>query len=58
LREVSLEFAHQESDSTDLTTMVEGLGRSCPRLKNIHISSMHLSHAAVLALTAAQLRFV
>ncbi|KAG4913201.1 hypothetical protein AAZX31_19G147300 [Glycine max] len=56
LREVSLEFAHQESDSTDLTTMVEGLGRSCPRLKNIHISSMHLSHAAVLALTAAQLR--
>ncbi|TKY62397.1 F-box/LRR-repeat protein 17 [Spatholobus suberectus] len=56
LREISLEFAHRENDSTDLTTMVEGLGRSCPRLQNIHISSMRLSHAAVLALTAAQLR--
>ncbi|KAK7396405.1 hypothetical protein VNO78_17394 [Psophocarpus tetragonolobus] len=56
LRELSLEFAHPESDNTDLTTMVEGLGRSCPRLQNIRIYSMRLSHAAVLALTAAQLR--
>ncbi|RDX91912.1 F-box/LRR-repeat protein 17, partial [Mucuna pruriens] len=55
LREISLEFARRESDSTDLTTMVEGLGRSCPRLQNIRIYSMWLSHAAVLALTAAQL---
>ncbi|KAK7284079.1 hypothetical protein RJT34_18816 [Clitoria ternatea] len=56
LREISLEFSHQANDSTDLTTMVEGLGRTCPRLQNIHISSMRLSHAAVLALTASQLR--
>ncbi|KAH1070235.1 hypothetical protein AAZX31_03G140600 [Glycine max] len=55
LREISLEFAHRESDSTDLSNMVQGLGRSCPRLQNMHISSMRLSHAAVLALTAAKL---
>ncbi|KAJ1417537.1 Leucine-rich repeat domain superfamily [Sesbania bispinosa] len=56
LREISLEFACQENDGTDLTTMIEGLGRSCLRLQNIHIASTRLSHAAVLALTAAQLR--
>ncbi|XP_027368054.1 F-box/LRR-repeat protein 17-like [Abrus precatorius] len=56
LREISLEFSSQENDGTDLTTMIEGLGRSCPRLQNIHIASMRLSHAAVLAITAAQLR--
>jgi len=38
--------------------MIEGLGRSCLRLQNIHIASIWLSHSAVLALTAAQLRFV
>ncbi|TKY52690.1 F-box/LRR-repeat protein 17 [Spatholobus suberectus] len=56
LREISLQFSCQENDSTDLTIMTEGLGRSCPRLQNIHIASMRLSHATVLALTAAQLR--
>ncbi|XP_014512280.1 F-box/LRR-repeat protein 17 [Vigna radiata var. radiata] len=56
LREISLEFSCQENDSTDLTTMIEGLGRSCPRLQNIHIASERLSHSTVLALTAAQLR--
>ncbi|MED6192585.1 hypothetical protein PIB30_011660 [Stylosanthes scabra] len=56
LREISLEFSHQGNDGTDLKTLFEGLGRSCPSLQNIHISSMHLSHAVVLALTAAQLR--
>ncbi|KAK7270306.1 hypothetical protein RIF29_23355 [Crotalaria pallida] len=56
LREISLEFSRVESDVTDLTTMIEGLGRSCLRLQNIHIASMRLSHAAVLALTAAQMR--
>ncbi|KAL9331824.1 hypothetical protein ACSQ67_001434 [Phaseolus vulgaris] len=56
LREISLMFSQREKDSTDLATMVEGLGRSCPRLQNIRIYSMQLSHAAVLALTAAQLR--
>ncbi|KHN03841.1 Glutathione reductase, chloroplastic [Glycine soja] len=56
LREISLEFSCLENDSTDLKTMIEGLGRSCPRLQNIHIASIRLSHSAVLALTAAQLR--
>ncbi|XP_054804067.1 F-box/LRR-repeat protein 17-like [Prosopis cineraria] len=56
LREISLEFSRQEIDGTDITTMVDGLGRSCPKLQNIHIASVRLSHAAVLALTAAQLR--
>ncbi|CAL0300607.1 unnamed protein product [Lupinus luteus] len=56
LREISLEFSRQENDGTDLTTMIDGLGRSCLRLQNLHIASMQLSHAAVLALSAAQLR--
>ncbi|XP_021898040.1 F-box/LRR-repeat protein 17 [Carica papaya] len=56
LKEVSLDFSCQENDTTDLTTMVEGLGRNCPRLKNIHIASVRLSHASVLALTDANLR--
>ncbi|WJX12070.1 hypothetical protein P8452_02609 [Trifolium repens] len=56
LREISLEFSCQENEGTDLITMIEGLGRSCLKLQNIHIASMRLSHAAVLALTAAQLR--
>ncbi|KAK4273078.1 hypothetical protein QN277_021545 [Acacia crassicarpa] len=56
LREISLEFSRQEIDGTDLTSVVDGLGRSCPKLQNIHIASARLSHAAVLALTAAQLR--
>lgn len=38
--------------------MVDGLGRSCPRLQNIHVASVRLTHAVVLALTAANLRFV
>jgi len=58
LKEISLEFSRQENDSTDLVAMVDGMGRGCPRLQNIHISSFRLSHAVVLALTAAQLRFV
>ncbi|KAF5738890.1 F-box/LRR-repeat protein 17 [Tripterygium wilfordii] len=56
LKEISLDFSRQENDSTDLITMVDGLGRTCPRLQNIHIASDRLSHAAVLALTAANLR--
>ncbi|XP_065861033.1 F-box/LRR-repeat protein 17 isoform X2 [Euphorbia lathyris] len=56
LKEVSLGFSHQENDSTDLVSMVDALGRSCTRLQNIHIASARLSHAAVLALTAANLR--
>ncbi|KAL8055133.1 hypothetical protein ABFX02_04G036700 [Erythranthe guttata] len=56
LKEVSLDFSRQENDSTDLTTVVESLGRSCPKLQNIHIASVLLSHDAVLALSAANLR--
>ena len=56
LKEISSEFSCQENDSSDLVAMVDGMGRGCPRLQNIHISSFRLSHAVVLALTAAQLR--
>ncbi|KAJ6337014.1 hypothetical protein OIU76_006807 [Salix suchowensis] len=56
LREISLDFSRQENDNTDLIAMVDGLGRSCPRLQNVHVASVRLSHAAVLALTAANLR--
>ncbi|MCE3215325.1 hypothetical protein HAX54_001875 [Datura stramonium] len=56
LKEISLNFSCQENDNTDLTAMVDGLGRSCPRLQNIHVASVRLTHAVVLALTAANLR--
>ncbi|KAJ4726804.1 F-box/LRR-repeat protein 17-like [Melia azedarach] len=56
LKEISLEFSRQENDTTDLTAMADGLGRNCPRLQNIHIASIRLSNAVVLALTAAGLR--
>ncbi|XP_039039473.1 F-box/LRR-repeat protein 17-like [Hibiscus syriacus] len=55
LKEISLEFSRQENDSTDLITLVDAMG-SCPRLQNIHIASVRLSHAVVLSLTAANLR--
>ncbi|XP_059298481.1 F-box/LRR-repeat protein 17 [Lycium ferocissimum] len=56
LKEICLDFSRQENDSTDLTAMVGGLGRSCARLQNIHVASVRLTHAVVLALTAANLR--
>ncbi|XP_004292183.1 PREDICTED: F-box/LRR-repeat protein 17 [Fragaria vesca subsp. vesca] len=56
LKEISIDFSRQGNDNTDLITMVDGLGRNCPRLQNIHIASVRLSHAVVLALTDAQLR--
>ncbi|KAI3732641.1 hypothetical protein L1987_63848 [Smallanthus sonchifolius] len=56
LNEISLDFSRQENESTDLTSMMDGLGRSCPKLKNIHIASLHLSHSVVLSLAAAHLR--
>ncbi|XP_044484905.1 F-box/LRR-repeat protein 17 isoform X2 [Mangifera indica] len=56
LKEISLEFSYQENDSTDLTAMADGLVRNCSRLQNIHIASTRLSHAVVLAITAASLR--
>ncbi|KAF7850636.1 hypothetical protein BT93_L5174 [Corymbia citriodora subsp. variegata] len=56
LREISLEFSCNGNDCTDLIALVDGLGRTCPRLQNIHIASVRLSHAVVLALTASNLR--
>ncbi|XP_076913347.1 F-box/LRR-repeat protein 17-like [Bidens hawaiensis] len=56
LNEVSLDFSRQENDSTDLASMIDVLGRTCPKLQNIHIASLQLSHSAVLSLTAANLR--
>ncbi|CAN0898284.1 F-box/LRR-repeat protein 17 [Linum grandiflorum] len=56
MKEISLGFSPQENDTTDLVGMVDNLGRSCSRLQNIHIASVRLSNAAVLALTAANLR--
>nr|GMD68720.1 F-box/LRR-repeat protein 17-like [Ipomoea batatas] len=56
-KEISLEFSRQDNDNTDIATMVDGFGRSCPRLQNIHIASAQLSHVVVLALAAANLRF-
>lgn len=56
LREVSLSFSHQENDTTDFTTMMDNFGKFCPKLQNIHVASPRLSHATVLALTAANLR--
>ncbi|KNA22116.1 hypothetical protein SOVF_036970 [Spinacia oleracea] len=56
LKEVSLNFSHQENDITDLTTMMDNLGRFCPKLQNIHVASPKLSHATVLALSSANLR--
>ncbi|CAA7046126.1 unnamed protein product [Microthlaspi erraticum] len=56
LTEISLEFSRNEDDSTDLVTMVNGLGRTCTRLQKIHIASLKLSHSVVLALTAVNFR--
>lgn len=55
LKEISLDFSRKENDSTDLNAAVDSLGRSCPKLQNIHIASPQLSHSAVLALSAANL---
>ncbi|XP_047334764.1 F-box/LRR-repeat protein 17-like [Impatiens glandulifera] len=56
LKEISLDFSHQGNDNTDLTSMVHGLGRHCTRLQKLHIASVWLSNAVVLALAASNLR--
>ncbi|KAG9451704.1 hypothetical protein H6P81_004608 [Aristolochia fimbriata] len=56
LKELSLEFSGQENDSTDLVTMVDSFERTCPRLRNMHIASVRLSHDAALSLAQANLR--
>ncbi|CAL9053070.1 F-box/LRR-repeat protein 17-like isoform X1 [Musa acuminata AAA Group] len=56
LRELSLDFTRQVNDSTDLATMLESLGCTCPCLRNIHIASLQLCNEAVLALASANIR--
>ncbi|XP_017697958.2 F-box/LRR-repeat protein 17-like isoform X2 [Phoenix dactylifera] len=56
LKELSLDFTRQENDSTDLVTMMDSLGRTCPRLRNMHIASIQLCNDAVLALASTNLR--
>ncbi|KAL6637475.1 hypothetical protein ACP70R_025047 [Stipagrostis hirtigluma subsp. patula] len=56
MSELSLCFAQQSNDCTDLIALMDGLGRTCPNLKNLHISSNQLSNEAVFALEGANLR--
>uniref|UniRef100_A0A0A9GKB1 Uncharacterized protein n=1 Tax=Arundo donax TaxID=35708 RepID=A0A0A9GKB1_ARUDO len=56
LNEVSLDFPKQNNDSTDLVALMDSLGRTCPNLRNMHISSIHLCNEAVFALESANLR--
>ncbi|XP_039115137.1 F-box/LRR-repeat protein 17 [Dioscorea cayenensis subsp. rotundata] len=56
LKELSLDFTRQENDSTDFISMMDSLGRTCPRLRNLHVASIKLSNEAVLALTSVDLR--
>ncbi|GKA94096.1 F-box/LRR-repeat protein 17, partial [Tanacetum coccineum] len=53
---IALGFSSQENDNTDLTSMMDGLRRSCPKLQDIQIASLRLSHSIVLSLTPANLR--
>ncbi|CAN6329751.1 unnamed protein product [Urochloa humidicola] len=56
LNELSLDFPKQNNDSTDLVALMESLGRTCPNLRNMHISSVRLCNEAVFALESANLR--
>ncbi|TVT97517.1 hypothetical protein EJB05_57240 [Eragrostis curvula] len=56
MSELSLCFAQQSDDSTDLVTLMDDLGRSCPNLKKLHVSSNQLSNEAIFALESANLR--
>ncbi|CAM0875803.1 unnamed protein product [Alopecurus aequalis] len=55
MSELSLCFS-QSNDCTDLVTLMDGLGHSCPNLRNLHISSIQLSDEAVSTLGSANLR--
>jgi hypothetical protein len=57
MNELSLCFAQKSDDCTDLVTLMDGLGRTCPNLKKLHISSNQLSNAAVSALESANFRY-
>ncbi|KAL6623476.1 hypothetical protein ACP70R_033355 [Stipagrostis hirtigluma subsp. patula] len=55
LNELSLDFT-QQNNSTDLIALMDSLGRTCPNLRNMHISSINLCNEAVFALESANLR--
>ncbi|KAK3149944.1 hypothetical protein QOZ80_3AG0225130 [Eleusine coracana subsp. coracana] len=54
--ELSLCFSQKSDDCTDLVTLMDGLGHTCPNLKKLHISSNQLSNEAISALESANLR--
>ncbi|KAK3146696.1 hypothetical protein QOZ80_3BG0270380 [Eleusine coracana subsp. coracana] len=54
--ELSLCFSQKSDDCTDLVSLMDGLGRTCPNLKKLHISSNQLSNEAISALESANLR--
>ncbi|KAG0474033.1 hypothetical protein HPP92_015890 [Vanilla planifolia] len=56
LKELSLDFAQQRNDSTDLVSMMDSLGCGCPSLRNIHIASTRLCNDVVRALADANFR--
>jgi len=58
LNELSLNFPIQNNDSTDLVALMDSLGRTCPNLRNMHISSIRLCNEAVFALESANLRYL
>jgi hypothetical protein len=58
LNELSLDFPKQNNDSTDLVALMDSLGRTCPNLRNMHISSDRLCNEAVFALESANLRYL
>ncbi|GJN24014.1 hypothetical protein PR202_gb11718 [Eleusine coracana subsp. coracana] len=55
--ELSLCFSQKSDDCTDLVSLMDGLGRTCPNLKKLHISSNQLSNEAISALESANLRY-
>ncbi|KAF8402363.1 hypothetical protein HHK36_013317 [Tetracentron sinense] len=49
LKELSLDFYRRENACTDLTSMVDGLGRTCPKLQNmLHQFNSLLSYKSAL----------
>ncbi|KAF8721869.1 hypothetical protein HU200_022813 [Digitaria exilis] len=56
MSELSLCFVQQSNDCTDLVTLIDAMGRTCPNLNKLHISSNQLSNQAVFALESANLR--
>ncbi|KAJ4790005.1 F-box/LRR-repeat protein 17 [Rhynchospora pubera] len=58
MTELSLDFTREGNDSTDLPALMENLGRTCLKLRNLHVASIWLCNEAVLALASADLRFL